>query len=365
MWRTNLTLAIVAAAGLLALCVSAQASDPNLVAHWMLDEGTGLIAYDSAGNNDGTLNGDPNWTTGQVGGALEFDGLDDYVDCGSEASLEPGSFTISAWIKPDDVSSRQQIAGKLGNEPVHDRGYGYRLEVLDGKASLLIDPTGCCNGKAIKSDTSLEVGQWYFVAGTYGGSTGTIYVDGQPENSDLGTLDAYYTNFFIGARFSDYYTASFDHFNGAIDDVRVYDRVLSAEEIEELYWEGFSWSAAAIRDIEDAIAEKLEALETIDAALEKEWAAYDALDELLASEGYEGLSKRDIAAAQRKIESSIRRQQRSKRVVQGSIEELEDALLSLGWEPEPEPNEPAPEPNVPEPNVPVPGKRLKGFRGRR
>jgi hypothetical protein len=66
------------------------------------------------------------------------------------------------------------------------------------------------------------------------------------------------------------------------------------------------------------------------------------------------LSKRDIAAAQRKIESSIRRQERSQRVVLDSIDELEDALLSLGWEPAPEPNVPEPEPNIPEPNMPGP-----------
>jgi hypothetical protein len=110
--------------------------------------------------------------------------------------------------------------------------------------------------------------------------------------------------------------------------------------------------------IADAIDEKLQALESINAALEKEWEAYDALEELLASGEYGDLTKRDIAAAQRKIESAIRRQERSKRVVQGSIEELEDALLSIGWEPEP--NEPEPEPNAPEPNLPVPGKLLKG-----
>ncbi len=140
--------------------------------------------------------------------------------------------------------------------------------------------------------------------------------------------------------------------------------IVEGETYPFLLWE-LSGVELAIARLEGAIGKKAAALEALDGALEQEDEAYVLLEEVLASGDYEGLSKRDIAASQRKIESAIRRQERSKRVVQGSIEELEDALLSLGWEPEPEPNEPEPEPNEPEPNVPVPRKLLKGSRGRR
>ena len=72
----------------------------GLIAHWKLDEGSGAVAYDSAGTNDGTLINGPTWTTGIIDGALDFDGVDDYVDVGNDSSLmTTGDLTIIAWIK--------------------------------------------------------------------------------------------------------------------------------------------------------------------------------------------------------------------------------------------------------------------------
>ncbi|MHC4499339.1 MAG: LamG domain-containing protein, partial [Planctomycetota bacterium] len=165
--------------------------DPNLglVSWWKFDEGSGGTAYDSVGSNDGTVvsgPNEPNWTGGQIGGALSFDGVDDYVDVGDKASLEPGSFTICAWIRPDDVSSAQQIAGKYGNEAIDNHGHGYKLEVRsNGKASLMVDPAGGGNSNPLESTTVLSAGQWYFVAGTYDGLTARIYINGVVENSVL------------------------------------------------------------------------------------------------------------------------------------------------------------------------------------
>ena len=207
------------------------------ISHWKFDETSGTTAYDSAGDNHGTVYG-ATWTTGQIDGALNFDGADDYVDVGDKSSLEPNSFTIAAWIKPGNASSTQHIAGKLGNEPVDNCGYGYRLEMRNDKASLLVDPWGCGNGNPLESTTSLQLGQWYFVTGTYDGSTAEIYLNGEPENSGARTLNAYYTNFYIGACYSDYHNAFYDHFNGKIDDVRIYDRALTSEEIWQLYQGG-------------------------------------------------------------------------------------------------------------------------------
>lgn len=214
--------------------------EPNFIGWWELDESEGDTAYDSAGNNDGAITG-ATWTSGQIGGALEFDGANDYVDCGDSSSLEPNSFTISAWIKPGNVSasSSQVIAGSLGCEPVADCGYGYALRLRpNGKASLIIEPWGCGNANPLESTTTLEVGQWYLVTGTYEGTTATIYLNGEPENSGERILDSYYPNFYIGACYSEYHEEFIQYFDGLIDDVRLYDRVLSAGEIEQLYLDG-------------------------------------------------------------------------------------------------------------------------------
>ncbi len=65
----------------IALVVSlAGSARAELVAHWRLEDGSGTTAIDSSANgNDGTLNGDPRWADGQIGGALDFDGNGDDV----------------------------------------------------------------------------------------------------------------------------------------------------------------------------------------------------------------------------------------------------------------------------------------------
>jgi hypothetical protein len=103
----------------------------------------------------------------------------------------------------------------------------------------------------------------------------------------------------------------------------------------------------AVRSIEDAIAEKLDALDKVNAALEKEWAACDALQELLESGDYGDLKKGDIITAMQKIHSSIQHEELSKKALDRSIEKLEDALAALGWQP------PPPTPPVP-PTPPLP-----------
>ena len=80
----------------LSLAVSTQA---DLVGYWSFDEGVGSVAHDSSGNGlDGTLNGDPQWVEGQLGGALEFDG-DDFVEIPHGPLLSiTDQITIAAWI---------------------------------------------------------------------------------------------------------------------------------------------------------------------------------------------------------------------------------------------------------------------------
>jgi hypothetical protein len=366
--KMKLNLVIAALLGILALSVQALGSDANLVAYWTLDEGTGSIVYDSAGGNDGTLNGDPSWTTGKIGEALSFDGSGDYVDCGAGLALMEVS--VCAWVKTSDGAG-QIVFSKKGKSYGGHAAYSLITGDLYGSSgvgtvSTRIKQPGSVSFIDLVTTERIDDGEWHFIAMSYDGTIAKIYIDGDLKvTSPAGSTINYYSETEpadIGAtRSTDGSPVAF--FNGLIDEVMVFDEALSGEEVEQLYLEGFSGLELAIMQIEDALAEKDSVLEVIGAALEKELVAYDALEELLASGDYEGLSRRDIAAAQRKIESAIRRQERSKRVVQGSIEDLEDALLSLGWEPEP--NEPEPDPNVPEPNIPIPGKLLRRSRVQR
>src|SRR5690606_20299406 len=85
-------------------------ASPTMVGHWAFDEGSGTSTADSSGNgNTGTLSPAPAWTTGQIGGALNFDGSDDAVNAGAGSSLAnlvsqgAGGMTIAAWIKADTL----------------------------------------------------------------------------------------------------------------------------------------------------------------------------------------------------------------------------------------------------------------------
>jgi hypothetical protein len=335
MWRTNLTLAIVAGVALLGLSVSAQASDPNLVAHWMFDEGSGTIAYDSAGNNDGTIYG-ATWTTGQIDGGLSFDGDGDYVNVGDDASLDiTDEITISAWVYP--VTWGDTDVGRIVSKGYYDDA-AYRFVIdkdLLTTAGLLFHDG---DEWEVSNTNIISLNTWQHVAVTTNSSTITFYVNGKDQGGNVGThtLNSNNQPLVVGAGSTVEY-----EFNGTIDDVMVFNRSLSPEEIRQLYLKGLSGYERAIICVEDALAEKEEMLEVIDKTLEKEWQAYDALEELLESGDYGGLGKRDIIKARQEVHSAIQHQEQSIDALEKSIEKLEDSLTALGVVPElNEPNSP-------------------------
>lgn len=91
----SITLALIFAPSLFA-----QDVQTGLVSYWNFDEGTGDIINDIVGNNDGTINGAPTWVNGIIGGGLEFNGNNNYIDCGADVSLDiTETLTIAAWVK--------------------------------------------------------------------------------------------------------------------------------------------------------------------------------------------------------------------------------------------------------------------------
>jgi len=212
------------------------------VAQWALDDGAGAIAADSSGNgNDGVITGEPLWVTGIVGGALELDGVDDYVDCGNPAALDfgAGDFTISAWIQLT-TAERATVYAKGG-----DNGGGIRYtlamgEANDNKMTLTTDDDS--DKMQTKGDTVVNDGEWHHVVGMREGNTGFVYVDGVldgslelPEGYDLSGSSQH--NALIGAitDHRDPTGATLEKlFMGTIDEVAVYDRALSDAEVAAL-----------------------------------------------------------------------------------------------------------------------------------
>jgi subtilisin family serine protease len=140
----------------------------GLIGHWTFDEGMGITAGDSSGNGHaGILTNGPAWTTpGQIGGALSFDGIDDYVDFGTFLPVAGGgSRTVSLWIKP----SASDVAGFMlgwGTEPNHQY---FRL--ANPHLPRIITGGGNCS-----ANVSLTPNAWSHIAFTGGNNLNTYRI---------------------------------------------------------------------------------------------------------------------------------------------------------------------------------------------
>jgi hypothetical protein len=208
--------------------------DPNLnlVSWWKLDDGSGSTASDSAGSNDGTVYGAA-WTTGQINGALDFDGTNDYVVI-ADAPFDFGSdtdFSICVWIKTSNTL-RQRIVDKIqANTPPYQ---GYELLMnTNGLARVNVDDGPNFTGSY--TTTIVNDGNWHFLTAVADRDGNIeIYCDGSPEDSDpmsaIGNIDNNISLAF--GRSMDY---NGQYFDGKIDDVRIYDRALTPLEVLQLY----------------------------------------------------------------------------------------------------------------------------------
>ncbi|HUS71525.1 MAG TPA: LamG domain-containing protein [Sedimentisphaerales bacterium] len=336
----------VAVLWLLTLCGSAWAVE-GMVSYWKFDESDGTTAYDWFGLNDGTIHG-AEWTTGPVDGALSFDrNHRTYVSVPDDASLNiTGDITISAWVYCTRGGSYQAIVTKCAGAGPRNNPFDFRTHET-AEPQLAFVRADASGHERVYSRTRISLGEWHHVLVRVENKVPDFYIDGV----DAGKYaDTTFTRtptgntkpLLIGKRDDGLY------FNGIIDEVAIYNRALSAEEIQEHYQNGLNgygypidFTLIPIKKIEHAIAEMLELLERIDAALETEWIAYAELEELLKSGDYGDLTKGGIVAAKQKIHSAIQHQEQSKKALERSIEKMQDALAALGREPLAD--EPAPE----------------------
>lgn len=195
--------------------------DLRLLAHWMLDETEGSVAYDSAGSNDGVLIGNPVWqpTGGKVDGALQLDGIDDYVSTANYI-LDPASqaFSVFAWIK----------GGAPGQVIISQIGYPSGVNWLNSdpsEGSLMTELMGAGRaGRPLISKAVITDGQWHRIGFVWDGSGRRLYVDDVQVATDTqDVLKSSGGGLYIGAG-SNLAPASF--WSGLIDDVRIYDQAV-------------------------------------------------------------------------------------------------------------------------------------------
>jgi len=218
--------------------VAAQLEN-GLIGYWSFDEGSGITANDSSGNgNNGTLVNGPIWTPGEIAGALSFDGVDDYVSFASQAQ---STISISAWVyaqaTPGNVFPR--IIDMPGYvlflaEPSNPKSNPASLGFLSRRS----DGDGEWNTPA----NSMAYNSWNHVAVVYDSSSTSnnadLYINGVKQtiskiNPPRGTQTSNEGEGIIGNHIP--LNRGWD---GLIDELRIYNRALSAAEIVSLYDQG-------------------------------------------------------------------------------------------------------------------------------
>ena len=203
---------------------------PVAAAHWHFDEGTGTVAHDVDGRNNGTLGGGtatktPSWNT-EGGGSLLFDGSNDLVKVPDSDALDlvGNKLTLSCWVKRSAASSGNLV--KKANA-----SNGYRLWITATGAlqfEVLIGGTT----KSVTSATTIPLNTWKHVSARYDGSELRVFIGGTIEaatTAATGSLVATTEALWLG-----YYDGTSHHLNGYLDDVSIYDSALSDSAITKL-----------------------------------------------------------------------------------------------------------------------------------
>ena len=219
----------------------AYASDRQ--AQYTFNEGAGTIGNDTSGSgNHGSISG-ATWSTGKNGGGLSFDGINDYV---SVPRINHDEVSVCAWFykNANDTTSNDAIfSGFRSNSSLQLReGFDVRFPSTAPNTieflSITQDGSGTRSTRTVRRNLGNSLGAWHHIAGTYNKTTGVqrLYVDGlsvhtqtHPAGNTIVPL-TFYTDMRIG-----YSRANTGYFNGILDDVRLYRRALTDQEVLDIY----------------------------------------------------------------------------------------------------------------------------------
>jgi chitodextrinase len=224
---------------------SPQASD--LIAHWALDEGSGTQASDSAGGNHATIAAGATWTTGRFDSGVQFDGTRGHLALAAPLDVGGSGITIAAWVRHTSLptTADQRIVSKAGGTAEQDHYWMLSHTVTGGQHRLRFRlKAGGATTTLVAPSGNLASGAWYHAAATYDGATMRIFLNGAEvgrANKSGSIAQGASVPVNIG-RSPD----GSNYLHGAIDDVRVYARGLSAAEITATMNTGGSSAADTI-----------------------------------------------------------------------------------------------------------------------
>ncbi|MFX1511372.1 MAG: LamG-like jellyroll fold domain-containing protein [Promethearchaeota archaeon] len=220
--------------------------EEGLVGYWNFNERIGNIVHDQSDNsNDGTIYG-ANWTTGISGSALEFDGVKDFVEIPHHDSLNLGTedFTVSLWINYYSLTSEETLVEKYYDYPTQ---LGWTITSYPQSSIIRIhagNEDGSYNEPLDVNVGVINIETWYMLTVTRTSGNISIYwnydfIGSYMFGDSLNTGEPV----IIGKRYYDAF-----HFNGIIDEVRIYKRALSVGEIQAHYNPASDYDADGIPD---------------------------------------------------------------------------------------------------------------------
>lgn len=249
-----------------------QLNNEDLIAHWEFNENHGSTLYDSSGNGfHGTIFGEPEWTNGKIDGALEFKPRGEYISITENTTnlfstlSQLGQGSISIWFRVDYIPTSHGIAPifyygsldpcddffdaanqgliiEVGHSPVHS---GSKRLYFTIWANGCTYPSFCFDSR----DSLIEE-EWYHFVAVVGSDYNTGFLNGEEmDNRRYNFGNSHYSQFFEDAVVDEalwfgrgYWDArsdpSHEYFDGAIDDIRIFSKPLSSEEVVSIYQEG-------------------------------------------------------------------------------------------------------------------------------
>ncbi len=202
-----------------------MAGDEILLAHWRLDEGSDVMINDSTifGNNGHLITGLEKWITGIIGDyALDFDGINDYIEIPNQENeiFNSKTFTAAAWLYSGNGTTTCAYMRRVD---------GWHIRTSNGEWDFIIE-----GGSTVKSGYYFPYNEWHHYAVTVDNINRTVsfYVDGNLVNGPV----SYSAGFFDsdGDVYIGQFSSSF-RWSGHIDDVKFFNKVLNAAEIQEVF----------------------------------------------------------------------------------------------------------------------------------
>jgi len=230
-----------------------------------MDECTGSTAYDASGNgNNGTIypvtlgntatgtcaSGTTTemWndgTSGKFNSSLGFDGTDDYVQKSSPSGLSSTDGALGAWVNVTSLPTDYGvITGVFENSADADQIYIGALNVSSTLRFVIVRRTAATTRAVAYTNNSFTLGAWYHVTATGGTGGDVLYINGIPQSLTYssGASSAEWTSaitnsyFMAGAR--QFNSTPEKYLNGLIDDVRIYNYALTANQVKNIMNEG-------------------------------------------------------------------------------------------------------------------------------